>query len=41
MEMRIAATNHALRNIPEDRIRYHTCWGSWHTPHTTDLPFGT
>lgn len=37
--MRIEATNYALRNIPEDRIRYHTCWGSWHTPHTTDLPF--
>ena len=39
VEMRIEATNYALRNIPEDRIRYHTCWGSWHTPHTTDLPF--
>ena len=37
--MRIEATNYALRHIPEDRIRYHTCWGSWHTPHTTDLPF--
>jgi 5-methyltetrahydropteroyltriglutamate--homocysteine methyltransferase len=39
VEMRIEATNYALCNIPEDRIRYHTCWGSWHTPHTTDLPF--
>jgi len=39
VEMRIEATNYALRHIPEDRIRYHTCWGSWHTPHTTDLPF--
>ena len=39
VEMRIEATNYALSNIPEDRIRYHTCWGSWHTPHTTDLPF--
>ena len=19
-------------------MRYHTCWGSWHTPHTNDLP---
>jgi hypothetical protein len=37
--MRLAATNYALRHIPEDRSRYHTCWGSWHTPHTTDLPF--
>src|SRR5262249_55362686 len=39
VEMRIEATNYALSNIPEDRTRYHTCWGSWHTPHTTDLPF--
>jgi hypothetical protein len=24
--------------IPEDRVRYHLCWGSWHGPHTHDLP---
>jgi 5-methyltetrahydropteroyltriglutamate--homocysteine methyltransferase len=36
--LRVEATNHALRNIPEDRIRYHVCWGSWHFPHTTDIP---
>jgi methionine synthase II (cobalamin-independent) len=30
--------NHALRGLPEDRIRYHMCWGSWHGPHTTDIP---
>src|SRR5262249_53679861 len=30
--------NHALRNIPEDRVRYHICWGSWHGPHATDIP---
>jgi 5-methyltetrahydropteroyltriglutamate--homocysteine methyltransferase len=36
-EMRIAALNHALRNIPEDRVRYHLCWGSWHGPHAYDL----
>lgn len=35
--LRIEATNHALRNLPEDRIRYHVCWGSWHFPHTTDI----
>jgi 5-methyltetrahydropteroyltriglutamate--homocysteine methyltransferase len=38
-EMRIAALNHALRNIPEERIRYHLCWGSWHGPHAYDLEF--
>jgi 5-methyltetrahydropteroyltriglutamate--homocysteine methyltransferase len=36
--IRIEALNHALRDIPEDRIRFHICWGSWHGPHTTDLP---
>jgi 5-methyltetrahydropteroyltriglutamate--homocysteine methyltransferase len=35
--VRVDALNHALRNIPEDRIRYHLCWGSWHGPHVYDL----
>jgi 5-methyltetrahydropteroyltriglutamate--homocysteine methyltransferase len=35
---RVEALNHALRDVPEDRIRYHMCWGSWHGPHTTDIP---
>jgi len=30
--------NHALEGIPEDRIRYHVCWGSWPGPHTSDVP---
>jgi 5-methyltetrahydropteroyltriglutamate--homocysteine methyltransferase len=37
-EIRIEALNHALRGLPEDRVRYHICWGSWHGPHTHDLP---
>ena len=28
--------NHALRGIPEDRVRYHVCFGSWHVPHMAD-----
>lgn len=36
-EMRIEALNHALRGLPEDRIRYHVCWGSWHGPHAFDI----
>ena len=36
--VRIDALNHALRGLPEDRVRYHICWGSWHGPHTTDIP---
>jgi 5-methyltetrahydropteroyltriglutamate--homocysteine methyltransferase len=30
--------NYALDGIPEDRVRYHVCWGSWPGPHTTDVP---
>jgi 5-methyltetrahydropteroyltriglutamate--homocysteine methyltransferase len=37
-KVRVDALNHALRDLPEDRIRYHLCWGSWHGPHVTDLP---
>jgi len=36
-EMRIEALNHALRALPEERIRYHLCWGSWHGPHAFDI----
>ncbi len=36
-EVRVEALNHALRNIPEEQIRYHLCWGSWHGPHAYDL----
>jgi 5-methyltetrahydropteroyltriglutamate--homocysteine methyltransferase len=36
--VRVEALNHALRGIPEDRTRFHLCWGSWHGPHTTDIP---
>jgi len=36
--LRIDAVNHALAGIPEEKVRYHLCWGSWHGPHTHDLP---
>jgi 5-methyltetrahydropteroyltriglutamate--homocysteine methyltransferase len=36
--LRVEALNHALEGIPEDRVRHHICWGSWHGPHTTDIP---
>src|SRR5690625_3396972 len=35
---RVEALNHAIRDLPADRIRFHLCWGSWHGPHTTDIP---
>jgi 5-methyltetrahydropteroyltriglutamate--homocysteine methyltransferase len=37
-QVRIDATNHALRGLPEEKVRYHICWGSFNTPHTTDVP---
>ena len=36
--LRVDALNHALANVPEEKIRYHLCWGSWHGPHAFDLP---
>jgi 5-methyltetrahydropteroyltriglutamate--homocysteine methyltransferase len=35
--LRVEALNHALRGIPQDQVRYHLCWGSWHGPHAYDL----
>jgi 5-methyltetrahydropteroyltriglutamate--homocysteine methyltransferase len=37
-EERVEIVNHALRDIPEDRVRYHHCWGSQNAPHTWDAP---
>ena len=36
--VRVEALNQAIKGLPEDRIRFHLCWGSWHGPHTTDVP---
>jgi 5-methyltetrahydropteroyltriglutamate--homocysteine methyltransferase len=41
VELRIEGLNYALEGIPEERVRYHLCWGSWHGPHTTDVPLRT
>ena len=35
---RVEALNHAIKGLPQDRIRFHLCWGSWHGPHMTDIP---
>ncbi|HEX5421862.1 MAG TPA: cobalamin-independent methionine synthase II family protein [Gammaproteobacteria bacterium] len=35
--LRVEALNHALAGIPEEQVRYHLCWGSWHGPHVYDL----
>jgi 5-methyltetrahydropteroyltriglutamate--homocysteine methyltransferase len=36
--MRIDALNHAVRDIPPEKIRLHVCWGSFHGPHHDDIP---
>jgi 5-methyltetrahydropteroyltriglutamate--homocysteine methyltransferase len=36
--LRVDALNHALRDIPRERIRLHVCWGSFHGPHQQDIP---
>jgi 5-methyltetrahydropteroyltriglutamate--homocysteine methyltransferase len=40
-EAHIEMVNHCLTGIPEDKVRYHVCWGSWKGPHSTDLPLKT
>jgi 5-methyltetrahydropteroyltriglutamate--homocysteine methyltransferase len=34
----IEALNEALRNVPEDQVRMHTCWGNYEGPHHHDIP---
>jgi 5-methyltetrahydropteroyltriglutamate--homocysteine methyltransferase len=37
-EANIEALNHALRDIPSDRLRMHLCWGNYEGPHHRDIP---
>lgn len=39
IEDSVDALNYALEGLPQEHIRFHLCWGSWHGPHTTDLEF--
>ena len=34
----VEALNHALRDLPEDKIRIHICWGNYEGPHVCDIP---
>jgi len=36
--MHVEVLNHALRNIPADRVRMHVCWGNYEGPHHHDVP---
>lgn len=41
----VEALNHALSDVPQDRVRVHICWGNYEGPHVCDIPmdkmFGT
>lgn len=37
----VEALNHALRDIPEDRVRVHICWGNYEGPHVCDIDMAT
>ncbi len=36
--VQVDALNHALANVPADRVRMHVCWGNYEGPHTHDIP---
>ena len=38
IELRVEALNHALAGLPQDRIRFHVCWGNFEGPHQDDVP---
>ena len=41
VERIVAAINHALRNVPRERVRMHVCWGNYEGPHDCDVPLET
>jgi 5-methyltetrahydropteroyltriglutamate--homocysteine methyltransferase len=36
-ESHVEALNHALKNIPEEKVRIHICWGNYEGPHCCDI----
>lgn len=44
-ETHVEALNHALQDVPEDKVRIHICWGNYEGPHVCDIDmakvFGT
>jgi len=37
----IEALNHALSDVPADRVRMHVCWGNYEGPHVFDIPLAS
>jgi 5-methyltetrahydropteroyltriglutamate--homocysteine methyltransferase len=36
--LHVEALNHALQNVPQDKVRVHICWGNYEGPHCCDIP---
>ena len=34
----VEALNYALKDVPEDKVRIHICWGNYEGPHCCDIP---
>jgi 5-methyltetrahydropteroyltriglutamate--homocysteine methyltransferase len=39
LEFAVEVINHSIEGLPEEQIRFHTCWGSGHRPHANDIEF--
>jgi 5-methyltetrahydropteroyltriglutamate--homocysteine methyltransferase len=40
IDVHVEVLNHALRNVPADRLRMHICWGNYEGPHHCDVELG-
>ncbi|MCB1449828.1 MAG: cobalamin-independent methionine synthase II family protein [Nitratireductor sp.] len=36
-QMHVEALNHALANVPQEKVRVHICWGNYEGPHVCDI----
>ena len=39
LDFAVEVINHAVEGVPTEQVRFHTCWGSGHRPHTNDIGF--
>ncbi len=39
-DMHVEALNHALENVPQEKVRVHICWGNYEGPHICDISMG-
>jgi 5-methyltetrahydropteroyltriglutamate--homocysteine methyltransferase len=37
LELYVEVINHAIDGLPQDQVRFHSCWGSGHRPHVNDI----